>query len=1025
MDRCSGILNLRGTLVLAALLGEALLCGRVWAQSVKLSGALATELRSGDVTQHRFTPDGAHLVYSADRASNGVFEIFSVPTDGSAPSQRLNGPLPPGENASMLGLGAGERVVYLADQTTPGVGELYSVPADGSASPLRLSPALVSVVTAAFPAGGDFVLYRDSQSLTTYYRVPIDGSSAPTPVFVAPTFVVGAILFSPDRATVLFRTFGALDHFRLYSVPSDGSGSPVLLHDVPGLFNDIQFASDGVHVLYDETDAEGQFYHKLFSVRFDGIGAPVQLNVSQTAYVGGFALDPNSAIDRVAYLEAGVVYSIAYDGTQRVALNPSGWLTDYDTFTPPDIAVRGPDVVFEAHSAAGRSVLRAPLDGSQAGVPLFAPSSITSVSRPEILASGMVVYLAGSSSGSGLYAVPLAGGTPVLLNQPLVPNRGARSFLVHPNEQQVAFLSDAATAGKDELYLAPLDGSLAPLKLNAPLIPSGADVFSFLFTADGLSVAYVADPLIDSLEGVFRAPLDGLGPVVQYNEPELGSAIAGDVLEFRPTRDGKRVVYRADGESDETFELLAVGTFGRENPVSLTTFLSGPPGVRPGFALSPSGERVVFQSLGQALYSLHSAPTTPGPAPLELDSSGFELPLPLVIAPDETRVVYRKGTTAATDYALRSIPIDGSSPPITLHPPLGTGRAVIDFQVSPDSGFVVYRADAALDNVFELFSVPLDGSAPPVRLHAPLPAGRTLWAYRISPVGKDVVFILDRTVAGRLELYSVPIDGRLSPGRLNQALLTDRDVFDFAISPDGRAVAYRANALGLSQFDLFLVPIGSSRPRLRGANGETRSGAVIRLSQLPGARRVETDYRFSADGTELLFRVNNPNLTARYDVYRVPADGSSVPVQLSAPLTSNRTVTTFALSPDESRVVYVADAVTNDVFELFSVPLAGGPVLRLDPLPAFADVSSFRIDAHSERVVTHVDRNADGVLELFGVPIDGSAPVERLNGPLPANADVESDYVLLPLGRTLYRADQETNDILELFVSLGHKIFPK
>ncbi len=94
-------------------------------------------------------------------------------------------------------------------------------------------------------------------------------------------------------------------------------------------------------------------------------------------------------------------------------------------------------------------------------------------------------------------------------------------------------------------------------------------------------------------------------------------------------------------------------------------------------------------------------------------------------------------------------------------------------------------------------------------------------------------------------------------------------------------------------------------------------------------------------------------------------------------MASNRSVTSFALSPDQTRVVYLADAVTN------------------------------------------------GVLELFAVPLDGSEPAKRLNGPLPVGGNVASDFFLLPGGRTLYRADQETNDVLELFVALAHKILPK
>jgi Tol biopolymer transport system component len=299
-------------------------------------------------------------------------------------------------------------------------------------------------------------------------------------------------------------------------------------------------------------------------------------------------------------------------------------------------------------------------------------------------------------------------------------------------------------------------------------------------------------------------------------------------------------------------------------------------------------------------------------------------------------------------------------------------------------------------------------------------------SYRISPDSERVVFIADREVAGRLDLYSVPIDGRPGLRKLDQALLSTRDVLDFAISPDGRAVVYRANAPGQDQLDLFRVPIEGLDPPARRTSGEIRKGSRIRLSQLPDAYQTESDYAFTADGTQVLFRINSPGAPQRFDLFRVPADGSSAPVRLSDELPSRRqTVSSFALSPDQSRVVYLSDAVAWQRFELFSVPLAGGPVVRLDSLPSFADVSSYRIDPLSRRVVYLADRIADEALELFEVPLDGSAPAERLNMPLPANGDVESDFVPLLGGRTLYRADQTTNDVLEVFVSQEWRILPR
>src|SRR5262245_21876205 len=320
------------------------------------------------------------MVYRADRSTVGVYELFSVPTDFSAPSVRLNGPLPAGGSVAGLGfagfsdfaIGAGDRVAYRADQTVPGTFELFSVPADGSASPLRLSPALVRVSSLWLSPAEDEVYFTTERSL---YRVPLDGSTASRPV--AADIPLEPMAFSPDGSTILGTHSPVEERAGLYTVPADGSATPVLLLEggTSGFgyysrFEDPRFASDGVHVLLNLENYYEVLYYDLFSVRWKSLGdrarapgaeprrgrlldEPLRLNLTRFDYSGNFALDVDSPIDRMAFQEAYVVYSAAYDGAQRVALTPAGWTSEYDR-----IAVSGSDVVFGARTAAGRSVLR-------------------------------------------------------------------------------------------------------------------------------------------------------------------------------------------------------------------------------------------------------------------------------------------------------------------------------------------------------------------------------------------------------------------------------------------------------------------------------------------------------------------------------------------------------------------------------------------------------------------------------------------------------------------------------------------
>lgn len=98
----------------------------------------------------------------------------------------------------------------------------------------------------------------------------------------------------------------------------------------------------------------------------------------------------------------------------------------------------------------------------------------------------------------------------------------------------------------------------------------------------------------------------------------------------------------------------------------------------------------------------------------------------------------------------------------------------------------------------------------------------------------------------------------------------------------------------------------------------------------------------------------------------------------------------FRISPDGSRVVFVQDRTTDDVFELWSVPLSGGVPVRLNALlPTGAAVFRYRISPDSSRVVYLAPQDSASQPELYSVPIDGpfSAAVQ-LNPELPAGVSV-------------------------------------
>lgn len=123
-----------------------------------------------------------------------------------------------------------------------------------------------------------------------------------------------------------------------------------------------------------------------------------------------------------------------------------------------------------------------------------------------------------------------------------------------------------------------------------------------------------------------------------------------------------------------------------------------------------------------------------------------------------------------------------------------------------------------------------------------------------------------------------------------------------------------------------------------------------------------------------------------------PSLAAPVNIKLSDPLAVGRDVSSFGISPDSSRVVYLADQDTDGVDELYSVSLAGGSSVKLNgPLVEGGNVSDFRISPDNTRVVYRADK------ELYSVPLAGGSQV-KLNGP----EDAENFQISPDSSRVVY-----------------------
>ena len=163
-------------------------------------------------------------------------------------------------------------------------------------------------------------------------------------------------------------------------------------------------------------------------------------------------------------------------------------------------------------------------------------------------------------------------------------------------------------------------------------------------------------------------------------------------------------------------------------------------------------------------------------------------------------------------------------------------------------------------------------------------------------------------------------------------------------------------------------------------------------------------------------------IVALFVVTAIPAAVRGTTMKLNPPLVNGGNVTSSRISPDGTRVVYRADQDTDEVFELYSVPLAGGPSTKLSgPMVNGGNTESiFQNAPDSSRVIYFADQDTDEILELYSVPIDGSAPPVKLNGPLVSGGNVDTFALEISQdsSRVVYLADQDVAGQNEVYSRL-------
>ena len=343
-----------------------------------------------------------------------------------------------------------------------------------------------------------------------------------------------------------------------------------------------------------------------------------------------------------------------------------------------------------------------------------------------------------------------------------------------------------------------------------------------------------------------------------------------------------------------------------------------------------------------------------GPLPADSEVQSF------VVSPNSQWVAYTAPEDDLDHLDLYSASlVNPAGGGLKLNSTLSPGEKVKTMRFAPDSSRVVFAVgpDSGIETT-ALWSAKPDGSD--LDLLLGLMDNEEIPTWLITGDSQFVLLIADWATAGSSVLRVPLVGGGLF--ELSSDLPAPRDAMAIAASPDGVVAAYSANRDGADRFEIFRVPVAGGSPQ--------------QISGEFGFEDAATSPQFSPDGSRVVYMVVK---AGGNEIWSVEPDGDGN-VKLNGALVDLGAVLTFKISPDSSRVVYRADQQTNDEYELYTVPIAGGANFKLNgTLDDDGDVDfDYAIAADSARVAFLGDVEQNGRRDLYSAPITGG-PATRLN----------------------------------------------
>ncbi len=538
----------------------------------------------------------------------GPCQLRSAPVDGSSPSVSISGPQEGSGEISHLYSDDGSQIVYLFSESFSGR-DIYRRASDGSGASQKINGPLAGVFAADVD---DYVLSADGRTVA-FVGSFVSGS----PMNQSQFFWTRADGNTPRvdlgvESTSSYRWLGLTEGYVLWggsdlrSTSMEGGSMAILNQGLGGLFgaNVSGFALNGAE---DEVimAVNGIGVSGYYRVPIDGSAMAIRISSSNTT---SSMIDPLFTMDEQRdwlFYEGTVseinsardLYYVPVDGseTEYILSNAPGEIT---TIVRIVVTPDGSRAVYEGKALGTSDYALYSVAREPGAIPVPIGTSQVLGSQTVDLAltddAQSAVFIARLDAGTGfeLFSASVAGGTPSRLNTDLPPGGHVLSFDLLPSD--VVYLANQQQFDRDELYVVPVDGSGAPIKLSGHLAPDG-NVTTFTTTPDGLHALFAAETAAAGQAELFIVPVDA------SHAPELLTSALTNldfIFEVQITPGGLGAVFVARQDIGNIFEvqdIFRVSLTGSPAPRRLTRPL-GEGQFAGDFTIAPNGGRVFYRS---------------------------------------------------------------------------------------------------------------------------------------------------------------------------------------------------------------------------------------------------------------------------------------------------------------------------------------------------------------------------------------------------------------------------------------------